>query len=362
MNDSVGLPKYNLFIDRYDLFVLGNPLLLFEQPAQGQLKINELIYEINFNFRGHYTRNLPKRSYYIQLIKPNRYLGAREFHLNAEYNDPSFIRNKLSLDLFQLFEVLAPTSQHIQLYLNGTYEGVYLHIESVDDLFLQKRALPIGPIYYAINNNANFSLISPFTNDGKKSLLLGYESKFGSYTDNQYLFEFINSIHSATSSEFQVDISKHLAVEKYLRWLAVAVCTQNIDGFYHNYALYRNSETCLFEIMPWDYDSTFGRDWHGNNVDYNVLPIEGKNTLTKKLLEVPSFRKKYKMLLEELLDTFFTPHYLEPIIISLTDSIRPYLCLNTLQQLEQFEEEIDLIITFIKERNLYLRNNLHLLD
>ena len=33
----------------------------------------------------------------------------------------------------------------------------------------------------------------------------------------------------------------------------------NNDGFTHNYALYRNSETGLFEIIPWDYDATWGR-------------------------------------------------------------------------------------------------------
>lgn len=45
--------------------------------------------------------------------------------------------------------------------------------------------------------------------------------------------------------------------DKYLRWLAGIVFTSNYDGFVHNYALYRNHETGLFEVIPWDYDATW---------------------------------------------------------------------------------------------------------
>lgn len=354
------LPVYSLYVHPYDLYMLGNPMS--DKSTKGQLTINNIKYDIYTKFRGHYTKNLPKRSYFIQLINPRRFSASREFHLNAEFNDPSFIRNKLSLDLFQSFGILAPTSKHIQLFLNDKYAGVYLQLESVDDLFLRKRGLPPGSIFYAVNNNANFSIISPSTKMEKKSLIQGYERKVGTYYEETLLKEFINKINNTPDNEFEMEISKYLNVDKYLRWLAVAVCTQNLDGFYHNYALYRNSETGMFEIMPWDYDATFGRDWDGDIVEHDALPIEGKNTLTKKLLEVPEFRIRYLDLLKELLDTLFTPAYLEPIITSLTNSIRPYLEYREPKQLEQFDGEKDLMITFIKKRGLYLRNHMNSLN
>ena len=79
---------------------------------------------------------------------------------------------------------------------------------------------------------------------------------------------------------------KYLDIDKYLRWLAGVVCTQNFDGFIHNYALYRNSETNLFEITPWDYDGTWGRDLHGRKLDHDFVPISGYNTLTGRLLHI----------------------------------------------------------------------------
>lgn len=55
--------------------------------------------------------------------------------------------------------------------------------------FFRKRGLPAGPIYYAVNNDANFSL----KRDGiaKDSLTSGYKQAFGKPADDEYLIELI---------------------------------------------------------------------------------------------------------------------------------------------------------------------------
>lgn len=356
------LPVYSLSIHRWDLQELATPLRPFDDPVPGNLYIDIMKFSIATKFRGNYIKKLPKRSYFIQLKRPRLLNGAREFHLNAEYKDPSSIRNKLSLDLFQAFGVLSPSSQHVRLYLNSRYEGVYLHLESVDDLFLENRGLPFGPIYYAVEPDADFSLNRYKSEEPKESLLIGYQRKIGAASDDMKLIDFINIINNTTDDKFEEEISRHLDVQKYLRWLAVAVCTQNYDGFKKNYALYLNSETELFEIIPWDYDGTFGRDWDADTIKPDSLSIKGKNHLTKKLLEFPAFRKQYRVLMEELLDTLFTPDYFEPIITSLIESIRPHLLFKNDEKRELFDGEKDYMTSFIKERNRYLRESLNSLD
>ncbi|MFC4803380.1 CotH kinase family protein [Neobacillus sp. GCM10023253] len=356
MDQKRELPVYMLSFHRWDLQELSFPLRPYDDPVPGNLYIEDMKFSIATQFRGNYTKKLPKRSYFVQLQRPQLLNGARELHLNAEYKDPSSIRNKLSLDLFQVFGVLSPRSQHVRLYLNGHYEGVYLHLESVDDLFFKKRGLQVDSIYYAVKPDADFSLYRYKSEELKESLLLGYQRKFGTTADDCKLTDFINIINNTPHDKFEEEISKHLDVEKYLRWLAVAVCTQNYDGFKKNYALYRNPETQLFEILPWDYDGTFGRDWDAEIIKPDSLSINGKNHLTKKLLECPAFRKQYRALMEELLDTLFTPDYFEPIITSLTESIRPYLLFTNEEQREIFDGEKDFMLSFIKERNRYLRN------
>ena len=121
------------------------------------------------------------------------------------------------------------------------------------------------------------------------------------------------------------EIVKYVNVDKYLRWLAGVIFTQNFDGFVHNYALYRNGETGLFEVIPWDYDATWGRDVNGESMREDYLRIEGFNTLTARILDVKTFRTQYKNLLEEILNSKFNVDYMKPKIQAMHNLIRPYV-------------------------------------
>lgn len=353
------IPSYYLIIEKRDLEDLRNDVWS-DKPVPGYLKAEGKNYEINISYRGSYTRKFKKKSYWIEFIEPNSFYGNREIHLNAEYKDPSLLRNKLSLDFFQDLGVLSPESKYINLTLNGRYIGVYLQLESVDDLFLKKRGLPPGPIYYAINNDANFSLMRD--DKLKVSQLSGFEKKIGTWEDDLSLWELINKINTTPPLEFPDTIRNHLNIEKFLRWLCGAVCTMNNDGFTHNYALYRNSQTGLFEVIPWDYDGTWGRKVNGGIMHSDYIPIEGRteNYLTFLLLQVPEFRKLYRNIMEETLEVQFTPSNLENKIISLHQAIRP----NYLQdpykkkKISTFEGEPEYILEFIRSRSNYLKNQL----
>lgn len=357
------IPSYFLMIEDDDLKCLRENLTN-DKSIVAKLKVENTTHDITIAYRGSYTRKFRKRSYMIDFDNPEKFFGSRKIHLNAEYKDPSLIRNKLSLDFFQDLGVLSPDSQHINFYRNGSFKGVYLHLESVDDLFLKKRGLPSGPIYYATNNDANFSLLRD--DKPKKSLLSGYQQAFGTRDDDHFLHDLITIINTTPPSKFPDEISRHINIDKYLRWLVGAVCTMNNDGFTHNYALYRNSDTCLFEILPWDYDATWGRKVSGGIMDYTYVPIVGKpgNNLCHLLLQVPEFRKMYKNTLEETLETKFTVDYMESKVISLHQCIRPHILLDPYKKnnIDIFDNEPALIFQFIRNRNEYLKKQLGSLD
>lgn len=353
------IPSYFLIIEEGDLEELRRDVRS-DTPVPAYLQVEGVIYDVDIAYRGSYTRKFRKRSYQIEFVKPSTYSGARVIHLNAEYKDPSLIRNKLSLDLFRDLSVLSPHSQHINLIRNDSLRGVYLQLESVDDLFLKKRDLPLGPIYYAVNNNANFSL----TRDEKQkeSLLSGYKRVSGSPSDDDFLQKLIEKINHTHLSQFPDEIPQYLNIDKYLRWLAGAVCTMNNDGFTHNYALYRNSETGLFEIIPWDYDATWGRKVDGGVMRYDYVPIEGKkgNHLSCLLLQVPEYRELYRNILEETLETKFTVEYMENKVMLLHQALRPHILLDPYKKktIDVFDSEPDFIFQFIRDRSNYLRKHL----
>ncbi|CAH2717024.1 Inner spore coat protein H [Neobacillus rhizosphaerae] len=363
MDEAEKLPQYKLFIKPFDLKELRRDIWI-NDPIPAQLTVGGKRLEIDLSYRGSHIRDFSKKSYQISFYKPLKFKGAKQIHLNAEFKDPSMIRNKLSFDFFSELGVLAPQTHHIFLTQNGKVEGVYLEIESVDENFLKKRNLPNGSIFYAVDGDANFSLMSDLDKETKKSLELGYERKCGSKLDDYYLQELIYKINTISNSEFEKEISKFVDVEKYLRWIAGIIFTSNYDGFVHNYALYRNRETGLFEVIPWDYDATWGRDVNGKRMEANYVPIDGFNTLTARLLDVDRFRKQYRSLLVSTLNHQFTVEFMIPRVEKLLQLIRPYVKQDPYkkQNMDDFDKELAVITEYIEERRKYLQRKLTKLE
>lgn len=360
---SPNVPLYHLFIHPLDMIELRSDVWC-DDPVPAKLTINKKKYDIDIAYRGSHIRDFQKKSYHIKFYKPAMVRNAKEIHLNAEFKDPSLIRNKLSLDFFSEIGVLSPQSRHIFLKLNGKNVGIYLELESVDEYFLAKRNLPTGAIFYAVDGDANFSLMTHREKEVKDALELGYEKKYGTELDEYYLEEMIIKVNTILRADFELEIEKYINVDKYLRWLAGIVFTQNYDGFVHNYALYRNGETGQYEVIPWDYDATWGRDVNGKNMAVDYVRIEGFNTLTARILDVDNFRKKYKELIEQILNHQFTLEYMEPKIDNLVKQIRPYVLLDQYESnnIQQFDKEPEIISRFIEGRSKFIKSQLYTLE
>jgi len=363
MDEAAKIPEYKLFIRPNDLRELRRDIWI-DEPIPAQLTIEGKRLDIDVAYRGSHIRDFPKKSYQVSFYKPKKFRGSNHIHLNAEYKDPSLIRNKLSFDFFAELGVLSPLSRHLFLIQNGKAEGVYLEIESVDENFLKRRNLSNGSIFYAVDGDANFSLMSDLDKETKKSLELGYERKLGRPEDDYFLKELIFNINTIANNEFEKEIQKFVDIDKYLRWMAGIIFTSNYDGFVHNYALYRNGETRLFEIIPWDYDATWGRDVNGKIMEPDYVPIDGFNTLTARILNVDTFRKQYRMLLEEMMKQQFTVENMIPKVEKMTQSIRPFVKQDPYKKhdINIFDQELSVITKYIEERRKYLYRKLAILD
>nr|WP_272943002.1 CotH kinase family protein [Paenisporosarcina sp. TG-14] len=363
VDNGMKIPEYHLFIHPIDLSELRKDIWI-DDPVSAKLTINKKKYDIDIAYRGSHIRDFRKKSYHISFYKPTTYRDAKEIHINAEYKDPSLLRNKLSLDFFNEIGCLSPNSRFVYMKLNGKNEGLYLELESVDEYFLANRQLPKGAIFYAVDGDANFSLLSDLDKEVKKSLKFGYEQKYGTKQDEIHLQEMIIKINTISRDEFENEIVKYLNVDKYLRWLAGVIFTQNFDGFVHNYALYQNSETMLFEVIPWDYDATWGRDVNGEIMEVDYLRIEGFNTLTARILDIKTFRHQYKNLLEVILNNQFNVEYLKLKIQDMHSLIRPYILKDPYKKddIHLFDKEPEYILAFIEARSKYIRKKLDTLN
>lgn len=311
-------------------------------------------YAAKVRYRGGHTREYPKRSY--EVIR-----AGKTYHYNAEYDDPSMIRNALSFHFFRAIGVPAPRARHCLLTLNGKSLGVYLEIEGVKRPFFRRRGIPVRALFYAVNNLANFGLRDSDTHKKKASLDAGYTQMIGNVRDRKRLTMFIRRLNRRGDPAAEAYLRKKVDIDNYLRWLAGAVLTGNFDGFEQNYALYLHAVKRKYRMIPWDYEGTWGRNCYGKACGSDLVSVRGYNRLTDKLLSYRRVRRSYKRLLRRLLRKQFTLQELGPVIDRLYLQIRPHIQLDSSRKwsVREFDAEPQFIRRYIEERRELVLRELH---
>ncbi|GAA4842427.1 spore coat protein CotH [Paenibacillus vulneris] len=309
---------------------------------------------ILLRYRGGHTRDYPKKSY--EVVR-----NGKTYHYNAEFDDPSMIRNALSFQFFQWIGVPSPRTRHCLLKLNGQSLGVYLEIEGVDRYFFRSRNISVKSLFYAVNDNADLTLISPETQRRKSSLFNGYEHIIGTEEDRRQWKSFILNLNTLKGSRLGRYLKERVDIENYLRWLAGAVCTGNYDGFDQNYAVYRHKKTMKYRMIPWDYEGTWGRNCYGKKCGSDLVRIEGYNQLTSKLLSFKSVRSRYKVLLRFIVKQHLTVKKIDPVVQQMYEAIAPHIYEDSMRKwsLSIFDGEPELIRSYIRERRKIILDSLH---
>lgn len=313
---------------------------------------NRIRQSVKLRYRGGHTRTYPKKSYELRI-------GSRSIHYNAEYDDPSMMRNALSFRFFREISVPSPRTRHVRLELNGVPQGVYLEIEGVDRSYFQKRRIPLSALLYAVNNNANFRMKDEH-GEKKVKLSRGYEILKGGRSERARISRFVKQLHSLPVKPLLPYLRSRLDIPEYLRWLSGAVCTGNYDGFEQNYALYRTGGSLRYRISPWDYEGTWGRDCYGQLNDRDFVEITGDNGLTEKLLSYKEVRRQYREQLNRVLHTAFTPEALEPVIARMHSRLLPELLADPTRKHSQQTVVSDLHVfyDYIRRRRSYILSRL----
>ncbi|MFF2090974.1 CotH kinase family protein [Paenibacillus sp. NPDC058174] len=309
-------------------------------------------YKAQFGFRGGHTLHYSKKSYEV-IIE-----GGPTLHWNAEFDDPSLIRNALSFHFFNEIGVPSPLTQHIEVEINDRPQGVYLEIESVDATFFKKRGIGFRSILYASNDSADFSLIDPIHKGDKSSLFDGYELKYGSdKVTKPKLMRFVRGINRYSGKEFVAFTAKKLDIKQYLLWLAGAVLTGNYDGFDQNYALYEHRKTGKYRIIPWDYEGTWGRNCYGRPCGSDLVRFQGYNKLTEKLFQYAACRKIYRSIMNNLLVNQFTVERIDSVITRYYKQISPAIRHDFTRKssYDTFLNEPSFILEYVRERRAIIK-------
>jgi len=301
--------------------------------------IRDTIEDIGFRLRGNTSRYAAKKSFKVsfnKFVQGRKYYGLEKMNLNGEHNDPSIIRSKIGWDLLRKFEIAAPRSNHIELYINDNYYGLYINVEHIDEEFVESRfGNKYGNLYKCLwPADLDYLGSDPdlykFTVGDRRAYDLKTNTAEDDYSDFAH---FIDVLNNTSSTDFRCEFESVFNIHDYLKIAAVDIFLGNWDGYIYNknnFYVYHNTATDKFEYIPYDLDNTLGIDWldrdwgdrdiydwqqHGNNV----------RPLYTRMISDPVLKDQYSFYFNRLIqEKTLVPEFIESITAR-RDMIAPYV-------------------------------------
>jgi hypothetical protein len=312
----------------------------YEYPAQFTITRGakvKTIDSVGFRLRGNTSRFSQKKSFKVSInsFTPGKsYEKIEKINLNGEHNDPSIARAKICWDLFDAMGVAAPRANHVELYINNDYRGLYLNVEHIDENFTKLRfGNNDGNLYKCLwPADLNYIGSDPeqykYTQDNRRAYELQRNNETDDYSDLSTFIEILNKTETSDLPEYLEPVFN---VNSYLKILLVEILTGHWDNYAfnkNNFYLYHNENTGKFEYIPYDLDNTFGIDWFG--IDWGIRNIynwskQGENRpLYEKIIQNQLYRDRFSFYVNRFITNYFTPELLDPKLDSLRGKTEPY--------------------------------------
>jgi hypothetical protein len=224
--------------------------------------------------RGGMSSRYDKHSFSLEL--EDKYSFAKLPHddnwiINANYIDKTFMRHKISYDLFREMNSknVASKSIYVNVSVNDKYEGLYVLMEEIN-------ASMIG-----LNKSDTMAMLfkdPPIFSKERltyaQDSLNYYQQKFpkiNKLDKTYYLEEFKDFLFNTSDNEFSKEIDTWVDISNVIDWHIILLFSNNGDGIIKNFYLYKLDKNTPFKFAIWDYDHSFGRD--GDN-ERNLMERE----------------------------------------------------------------------------------------
>ena len=235
--------------------------------------------DISIRLRGNVTLNLPKKSYRFKFTTKANPLdvgdgAAKSWNLVANYYDASLLRNMTAYHLGDMLDNMPYTanSRSVEVYVNGTYQGVYLLCEAVN---VAKSRIAITEDPALIEDNGyliemtRYAEENPFTVD-----CCTYEVKSDVSTDPtvaeqqiSYISDYTEKALHALKAGNQSEIEQYIDVSSLVdNCIAYEIC-KDVDAGWDSYYLSKDAGGKLTFHPMWDYDLALGNNTEAKGIE-----------------------------------------------------------------------------------------------
>ncbi|MCH8331402.1 MAG: CotH kinase family protein [Bacteroidetes bacterium] len=261
---------------------------------------DSLHFDAKIKYRGGVSSKYHKQSYTIRLKERFAMVDMpadRDWIINAAYIDKTFMRHKISFDLFREMDYtnIAPRCRYIDVYRGKKYQGIYILMERMDAtrLGLERNdgsamMFKDPPVFFKerlkmVQDTANY-----------------YHQKYPNKDKDDktaYIESFRELLFKSSDVDFKHNIHEWVDLENVVDLHLLLLFTNNSDGLRKNFYLYKIDSDTPFRFAIWDYDHSFGRDGDNEMNMLEVLIDDDQSVLFKRLKETNA--SHYNKLLQE---------------------------------------------------------------
>jgi len=260
------------------------------------------VHNVSVRSRGGGSRNASKLGL---LVEFSRYAtgqtlqGHRTLVLDNLWQDPPMLRERVAMALFAKMGVPAPLEAPARVSINGTRQGVYSIVESLDAQFLTRVGAGDGYLfeyhwlqpYYFEDLGDDLNRYVPFF----EARTHDTESLTTRYTP---LRQMLAAINEPSDTLWRSRVEQYVDLPQLLAHVAVETFLSEFDGLLgyaglNNFYVYRPSGSTRHQFFPWDRDNAF------QDVEASIFRRADENVLVRRALTYPDLYSYYLDALEQ---------------------------------------------------------------
>ena len=312
------------------------------------------------HYRGGISAGYPKHSLALKLDERYPLCGLpadKDWILNANYIDKTFMRHKLCYDLFRLMDEevnRAPLCAYATLTVDGHGQGLYVVMQKMDASTLGIDKGDSTSVIFKEPPVMYDERIVPQDSDNYYQQTFPKKRKDDRTAQAEAIVAFLQD---SPDEVFRAEVGQWFDLKNIADWQLLLLLSNNADGLRKNFFLYKVGDATPYRVAPWDYDHSFGRD--GDN-EPNMLRDTvdcNRAVLLRRLWQWPEYRSQVARRWQQLrTEGLFTEATLNRMIADNAAQIEAAVKANELlwpvdndiyYDANHFDAELDIMREFI---------------
>lgn len=263
-------------------------------------------------------------------IDNQRFHGFKKLSLKNNYNDKSFMREKVAGDVFRNAGLAGAHTAFYAVYVDHgdgpTYFGLYTMVEEISDTVIDDQfSSDEGNLYEPDGDGASFANGTYDTDEIAKE----NNEDEADFSDVRALYEILHDgTRTSDPAAWKTQLETVFDTDAFLKYLAVNTTIQNWDTYgrmTHNYYLYNNPDNGLLTWIPWDNNEALQNGNREGSLNLNFSDLSTNQwPIIGYLYQQDEYKAKYDAYLEEVIAGAFEPTAMQALYSQYQTLLEPY--------------------------------------